>query len=137
MNTTAIKSLPIPTESDLKRLERYDAAVRTRGLIEMALVRHMVTALVGAGYAITVDDGGDVGDEPVKFETRVEEIVDACFGVDECRLYLYKKGHTRSVGWIFLVFGNDGWDAISDYTVNLEEVLASTNAYADELSQWC
>jgi hypothetical protein len=30
--------------------------------------------------------------------------------------------------------GNNGWDVISDYTVNLEKVLKPINEYADSLS---
>jgi hypothetical protein len=31
------------------------------------------------------------------------------------------------------VYGNDGYDVINDYTVDLEDVLKSVNEYADRM----
>ena len=32
-----------------------------------------------------------------------------------------------------LIYGNDGWDVVNDYTTNLEPLLAGATAEADRL----
>ena len=32
--------------------------------------------------------------------------------------------------WVFLVYGNDGWDVIADYNVSLEPLLEPINKLA-------
>jgi len=34
---------------------------------------------------------------------------------------------------VYFVLGNSGWDVISDYTTNLEALLAGANALAESL----
>jgi hypothetical protein len=51
--------------------------------------------------------------------------------LDEAVIYLTATNRTPS--WIRLVFGNDGWDVINDYTINLEEDLKSTFQLADDI----
>lgn len=126
--------LPTPSEFDLKLIEKCDPSVRKRRLIEIAVVRHACAELVKNGYAITVDDGGD---QPVKFSTDIDSIVDAAFSVDDCVFHVSEGRLRRYFGWIRLVFGNDGWDVINDHTTNLEEVLKATTEYAEQLSEWC
>lgn len=128
--------LPIPSPADLVLIERCDPPVRLRRLIELGVVHHLLTEIVSTkGLTITVEDGDD---EPVKRCTDIEAIVDAIFAVDDCKLTVHKPGpRGGALGVIRLVLGNDGWDVISDYTTNLEDLLAPTNAYAEALSAWC
>ena len=44
------------------------------------------------------------------------------------------KGGESFDHFVYLVYGNDGWDVISDYSVKLETELACANALADKLS---
>ena len=37
----------------------------------------------------------------------------------------------KPCGHVFLVYGNDGYDVIADYTLNLEEPLSAANEIAD------
>lgn len=32
------------------------------------------------------------------------------------RLYVFKPGEKKPFAWVYFVYGNDGWDVISDYT---------------------
>jgi hypothetical protein len=129
-------ALPIPTAVDLALIEECDSSVRVRRLIELAVVRHACRRIVLLmGYSISVDDGGD---EPVTQIKDIDAIVTAAFAVDGCRLYVHEPATNKSpYGWIYLVFGNDGWDVISDHSVNLEELLKPTMEYAEQLSAWC
>lgn len=125
---------PIATVWDLKHLERCDPSVRTRRLIELAIVRRMITDFVKLGYTITVD-GDD--DEAVRRCVDEASIMDAVFAVDDCWVYVHDKPKGKAFAWVRLILGNDGWDVISDHTVNLEEHLKGVNEYAEQLSVWC
>jgi hypothetical protein len=93
---------------------------------EQKIVKQVLKDAVKGGYQLVVDDG----EEEFPPTTNIKEAYDNLFGVDESRLILEKDGNY--VGWIFFVFGNDGWDVISDYTVNLEEFLTNANKLADK-----
>src|SRR5262252_875557 len=84
--------------------------------IEKRIARKVVDALLTAGFAITVSNGGDE-DEIVK-STDASAIKAVMFATDDERLHTYKDG--KPFGWVWFVYGNDGWDVICDYTVNLE-----------------
>jgi hypothetical protein len=38
-------------------------------------------------------------------------------------------------GWVRFIFGNSGWDAISDYTTNFEDVLKPVLELSDKLCE--
>jgi hypothetical protein len=57
--------------------------------------------------------------------------------VDEARLYFHPKGRAPAGGgWVFFVLGNDqGETVISDYTANLEGVLAGAMKVVAEIER--
>jgi hypothetical protein len=128
-----VHPLPTPTAWDLQHLASCHGSVRLRRLVELAIVRKVATDLIAAGYLITVDDGED---EPVQKSADVDAIMDAAFAVDEAYLYVYSPAGQAKCGFVRLIFGNTGWDVISDYGTDLEEVLKPTNDYADLMCQW-
>jgi hypothetical protein len=131
----SITPLPTPTAGDLAHLESCDSSVRLRRLVEIGIVRHLVAGLVSKGHTITVDDGCDEGDEPVKNSEASIAIIDAAFAVDECYLFVHPPGEAEPHGWVRLIFGN-GADCLVDYTTNLDALLKPTNDYAEALSAW-
>lgn len=127
-----VHPLPVPTAWDLTHLASCDSSVRLRRLVELTIVRKLTTDLIAAGYLITVDDGED---EPVRGSKDVDAIMDAAFAVDEAYLRVRKPGMpVRS--FVRLIFGNTGWDVISDYGTDLDEVLQPVNDYADLMCEW-
>ncbi len=95
--------------------------------IEKRIVGRLVTDLLAAGYALTIWNGGDEAE--LDRSTDADNIFAALSASDQDEITLYKGGRG---GWIRLVWGND--DAvISDYTTNLDSVIAGANALADEL----
>ena len=36
--------------------------------------------------------------------------------------------------WVWFVYGNDGWDVVCDYTINLESIIDPIIEYACNLS---
>lgn len=117
------------TQFDIDYLSKCDKEVRYRVLLEMAVVRHMLTALIDQGFAITVDDGGD--DPAIHNSTNVDDTMSEVLAVDTCVVLPYRNGKRQ--GRIELVLGNDGYDVINDHSVSLEAALESTNRLAEAL----
>jgi hypothetical protein len=102
--------------------------VSTRKEMERAIVQQVVASALAAGYALSVNNGGD---EPEISPTTDQKLVmDTLFATDDEHLLFIKDG--REVGWVYFVYGNDGWDVINDYTTNLESVLEQADALADQ-----
>lgn len=53
------------------------------------------------------------------------------FATDDEYLHVYRVDKTY-LGRVWLVYGNDGWDVISDYTVNLEHIMEGANKLSDK-----
>lgn len=105
-------------------------SVAARQLIEKEIARRTIQSLLEKGYAISVHDGEET---TVKRSLDKKVIIEAMFTTDEDILYVHANSDTKAFGWIMFVYGNDGHDVISDYTTNLEEVLAPVNAYANAI----
>lgn len=88
---------------------------------EARIVNKIVKTLKAAGNpVVSVWDGAESTN--VKTLRDVQEQV---FNLDQCHLY------TKSGGWVFIVLGND-WDALTDYTLSLEDALKPVNDYIDK-----
>jgi pyoverdine/dityrosine biosynthesis protein Dit1 len=105
-------------------------SVKARQRVERMVCRRFILDAVHAGYAISVDDGEEV---VLHNSTNVREILSKMFSVDDERLYVMKDG--KRFGWVRLIYGNDGWDVISDYSTNLESLMRGAAALADVYSQ--
>lgn len=104
------------------------AAVRARQAIEHMIAESAVREILSHQGRITVDDGEE---KVLKRSTDLDSILKAMFSVDEERLFIAGPHADRYFGWVFFVYGNDGWDVISDYTTSLDDWLTKTNAIAD------
>lgn len=106
-------------------------AVKARIGIERKIVKLTVKTLLESGFELAVHDG----EEWHNRTTDAKKLHDALMETDEDRLFVYRpdgpKGSRDWFGWVFFVYGNDGPDVINDYTVNLEDVLAPVNKYAE------
>lgn len=97
-------------------------SVKMRQLVEREIATAVVDVLLTAGFNISVDNGDNDGHEyQLGYSTNRADILNAMFLTDDERLYVGRDGET--IGWVYLVYGNDGWDVISDYTVNLESLI--------------
>lgn len=98
--------------------------------VEQKIVKATVNALLNAGYTLNVDNGGD---EP-ELQTPTADpkvILGVLMEVDDEHLLVYEAAtDPRATGWVRFVYGNDGYDVISDYTIGLEDVLKGVNEYA-------
>lgn len=119
----------------LKPLREYPASVRARISIERRICRRTIKVLHEAGYSLRVHSGDEW---ETKRGATEGMLMRALFNLDDALLTVHRgKGdgaHSRHFAWVRFVFGNDGWDVISDYTTNLEDVLKPVNDYAEGLA---
>lgn len=114
------------SETDKQILARHSPSVRGRALIELQVVDALIKAAKDASYRLEIDASKlslprRVSDDTFKL---------ALFDLDgDCIVVVDRT--PQSLGWIRLVFGNNGWDLISDYSTNLETFLEPVQAVAD------
>lgn len=103
-------------------------SVKMRRMVEKRIVKAFVRSALKAGYrlAVSSDDGYDI-DEMLLGSKDVKKIMDEAFAADDCHIFLQpatgptvEDGSVVSDGWVYFVFGNDGWDVVADYTTNLD-----------------
>lgn len=108
-----------------------------RQLVERAVIRRAVLDLLamrcedGPAYAISVFDG----EETVVADSRDPATIMAAImstDVDALVVRRLREGIKPAyAGEMTLVYGNDGWDVIADYSTVLDVDLATANALAE------
>jgi hypothetical protein len=91
--------------------------LENRKRVEREIVASVVKAAVAKGFTFYIDNGGD-DDECVRTEGE-EATLAAMFATDEDRLIIYDPKSDKPnlpLGMFHFVYGNDGWDVLSDYT---------------------
>ena len=109
-------------------------SVMMRRGVEAAITKLVIQLLIDQSYKLSVHDGDDEG----KITNDKQSLFEDCMGLDEAHLYVYppsavkKKGaDAKAIGWVYLVYGNDGYDLISDYTTNLDDALKAAFTFAE------
>jgi hypothetical protein len=100
--------------------------------MEYMIVRRALRDLTKAGYEMYAVENDWPGEELTRNIRDDKESLLYLFNLDQEYVFVRKDG--RDAGWVFFVFGEDGWDVICDYTVNLEDALAVTNGLSERLS---
>lgn len=113
--------------------EHADDSVKPRINIERRIVTSLVDEFLFQGFALSVDDGDGVENLAVKNSSNRKQILEALGNTDEDQLGVIKLG-TGCIGWIKLIYGNDGWDVMSDWHTNLDQYMPKTLALVDKLS---
>lgn len=99
-----------------------------RQRIEQEIARAAAIGLIDAGYCISVFDSEVV---VLKRSTSVDSIMDAMFSTDEDVFYVYRPGVAERAGFVHFIYGNDGWDVISDSSESLEPALETATTLAE------
>src|ERR1035441_6474009 len=87
------------------------SVVKVRQRIEIAIAMTFVEVALAAGYKIVgTDNGGGELEDPPAAQT-VGAVLDIMFKSDDDRLYVEKDGRRA---WVWFIYGNEGWDVISD-----------------------
>ena len=104
-------------------------SVKMRQLVEREIAHQVIVDLLKAGYLLGVYDGEEV---TIHHSKDAKKIMAALFTTDEDYVFVYVKGDdkkdVRPQYWVRLVYGNDGWDVINDYTTHLEPVIGKGTA---------
>lgn len=107
--------------------------LKLRQHIEKLIFRATIKAALAKGYCVSIINNG--GDEPeIRRSNSLKDIMKAFCLTDDDRIYLHKDKDSKAFAWIWFVYGNDGYDVISDYTTNLEEFLTPINELSDKLA---
>lgn len=106
-------------------------SVKMRQRVEREIASAFIDEALSKGYSLNLNNGGD--EHELKSPTKDKGLLlDAMFATDEEHILVY-KGDER-FGWVFLVYGNGGWDVISDYTTNLEDCMEKARELSDYYS---
>jgi hypothetical protein len=134
MNAAAeTNPVPVPAYADDQIIAKHDPSVRSRARLELQIVNKLIACAQTAGYKLEVDDGENDDRACRWWNLGPAHFKSALFNLDMVRVVV-RDQEGCSKGWALLVFGNSGWDLISDYTTRLEEFLKPANDLADALS---
>lgn len=117
-------------------------SVKMRIEVERKIVGQFIRDAIAAGYrlAVSLNRGYDI-DEMVLGSRDYDKIMDEAFAGDDCHIFVQpadgpitEHGTVVSLGYVYCVFGNDGWDVISDYADNdlIEGLLIGANVLSDQ-----
>lgn len=138
-------------------------SVKMRREVEEKIVGQFVRDALAAGYkiAVSLDRGYDVDEMTVLGSTDYDAIMKEAFAGDDCHIFVQDANkppvftgnadvrerllggagptikRVASIGWVNCIFGNDGWDVISDYSANakIEALLVEANKISDHYSE--
>jgi hypothetical protein len=96
--------------------------------LEEKILRSCISELLNHGFELTVSNGMD---RPIRLSTDADAVFNVMRSVEEERILVFHNN--KNIGWIYFVCGNDGWDVICDYTINMERYLTKTFALIEEL----
>lgn len=86
----------------------------TRIRAERRMARALVNTILERGYLISINDGEDW---VVRRSADKAAIMLALFSTDEDEIHLRGQAGDKA-GWFKLIYGNSGWDVVSDYSDN-------------------
>lgn len=109
-------------------------SVACRMKIEELIVKQAVRDLLAAGYLLGINDGEEI---TIHHSRDFEAIAAKLFTTDEDYIYIYILGDDdrdpRPQYWVRCIYGNSGYDVLSDYSTHLEPALKGANELADRI----
>lgn len=81
---------------------------------EQKMAEALVDECLNRGYVISVNDGEEW--VVVRSNDRAKILAEMCATSDDTLVVRRMDG--SKVGWFWFVYGNDGWDVISDFSAN-------------------
>lgn len=141
---------PAYTPDDLRYFDQSkitDDKLKVRMFMERAIIRALTEAAFAKSYAVKVWDGEAWATGFLRSDLNM--VMDSIMATDEEKLVIYRdrmeddtvpaRGRMATsmvrVGFILLVYGNDGYDVVSDYTTNeaISGIVSSLDSYVDWL----
>ncbi len=96
---------------------------------ERATCELLVDTFLGAGYRLNIDDGGDQLALDSNSTDR-DAVLNEMGSTSEQWLTVHHGTSKQCLGYVYLVFGNEDWVLINDYTANIENLVES-------VCNWC
>ena len=103
--------------------------VDERMALERKIVGKIVEAALAEGNMLSVYDGEEY---PIKRSRDYDAIMGAIMSTDEDVLRI-RDADGNSLGSILLVYGNDGWDVVCDYSGELSSMMEGVDEYIESL----
>ena len=103
--------------------------VDERMALERKIVGKIVEVALAEGNMVSVYDGEEY---PIKRSRDYDEIMGAIMSTDEDVLRI-RDADGNSLGSILLVYGNDGWDVVCDYSGELSSMMEGVDEYIESL----
>lgn len=89
---------------------------------ERRIVRALIKSCIEHGFYCAIDQNGENNLTEIPKGKDLDYLVNACFSMDEDRLYLYTYSQDTQKyklrGQFYLVYGNAPWEVICDYSDN-------------------
>lgn len=103
-------------------------SIKLRIELEQHIAWAAIRQLLEAGFSLGVNDGEET---VLRYCRDAKKVFAAMLSTDDDYLLVYDLA-SKKIGWIHFVYGNDGYDVMSDYTMNLEPYLTQANKLADK-----
>lgn len=106
-------------------IRKHDPSCRGRAYIELQIVDKLIESANALDYSLGVAEYEEGNELDYDFKSAV-------FDLDVATIYVDDR-HGQRVGWILLVFGNGGYDLVSDYSDNelMSKLLEPVNAVSE------
>lgn len=119
-------------------------AVYARIMLERRVIGKLVDEARAKGYKLRVHNGEDwVNNGPVRSK---KSVMDAIMQTDEDYLTIYEGKRTSigtyvDIGRVVLIYGNSGWDVISDYSYQendkrMQELMEPVDKFIDTIAYY-
>jgi hypothetical protein len=89
--------------------------------MERQIIKALVNEAFKQGFTkIIIDNGGDAGEDITC--TNTKEVMASIRQTDEEHMFFVHPDNPK-MSWVFLVYGNDGYDVIADHSTSLDELI--------------
>lgn len=113
---------------DAEILARCSPSVRARVRLEIQIVDTLIQRANDLGHTLHVWPTGEDEEYAESYDVK-----QALFDLDDAYVFIHDS-EDNTLGWVRLVFGNYGFDLISDYSLSAEEFLKPVLALSDSLA---
>jgi hypothetical protein len=117
-------------------------SVKLRQELERRILSKFVDDALAAHkrLSVSLERGYDWEDGMLLGSIDRNKIIEEAMAGDDCHVFVHEENGPLttedkmlvSEGWVYFVWGNDGYDCISDNTTNLEYLLKGAEAIANQ-----
>lgn len=111
--------------------ERGNRSLARRIRTEGKIAGKIVDAILAAGFTVGVNDGEET---VLRRSTDRNAAMQALFSTDEDYILAYNAAG-KKIGSVFMVYGNDGYDVVNDYSTSMTDIMRPIEEYAERLEE--